>query len=242
MRIAGIQPGYLPWLGYFDQMLRVDAFVVADELQFSSSHWAHRNRILGPHGIHWLTLPTSSRHGATIDRVALDPQQPWAEKHLRTLRHFYRDGVEARATLDALACELDPTADRLTQVSIATIRFLARCLGVKTPVLISSERQLERAYHDKFPNRPGACERIIAYMDALGADELLEGEAGLAYIDVDLFARHGKRVVFHRYVHPTYPQLHGAAFVSHLSAIDAVLSVGCDEAARVLRRGALRHD
>ena len=30
VRLAGIQPGYLPWLGYFDQMRRVDVFVVAD--------------------------------------------------------------------------------------------------------------------------------------------------------------------------------------------------------------------
>src|SRR5262249_18313217 len=85
-RIAGIQPGYLPWLGYFDQMRRVDAFIIADEMQFSSSGWAHRNRVRGPDGAHWLTLPARPRPEQRICDVALDPTVPWAKKHLRTLR------------------------------------------------------------------------------------------------------------------------------------------------------------
>lgn len=240
LRIAGIQPGYLPWLGYFDQMQRVDAFVLADELQFSTSHWAHRNRVLGPDGVHWLTLPTCSRSGDRIDQVELDATNPWALKHLRTLRHFYGRGVDARQTLDDFEGSVMPQATRLTQASLPTIRFLAERLQVRTPLLLSSELGLEQFYGERFPERPGPCQRIIAYMDALGATELLEGEAGQAYIDPVMFAAAGKRVIFHRYQHPTYPQLHTSTFVSHLSAMDLLLNVGPDEAARVLQRGSLR--
>ena len=88
-RIAGIQPGYLPWLGYFDQMMRVDAFLVADELPFSSSGWVHRNRVKGRTGPVWLTLPARAEQGARISEVSLDPNVPWARKHLATLRHLY---------------------------------------------------------------------------------------------------------------------------------------------------------
>ena len=69
-RVAGIQPGYLPWLGYFDQMRRVDAFIIADEMQFSSSGWTHRNRVRGPHGAHWLTCPRDRERGQRICDVA----------------------------------------------------------------------------------------------------------------------------------------------------------------------------
>lgn len=241
LRIAGIQPGYLPWLGYFDQMLRVDAFVLADELQFSTSQWAHRNRVLGPDGVHWLTLPTRSRLGDRITQVELDRTTPWAHKHMRTLRHFYGAGSGSRQTLDDLERSLDPHATHLMQVSVPTIRFIAERLQVRTPLLLSSELGLERLYGERFPERPGPCQRIIAYMDALGATELLEGEAGQSYIDHDLFEAHGKRVSFHRYLHPTYAQLHGSSFTSHLSAMDLLLSVGAEEAARVLRRGDVRH-
>src|SRR5689334_9910740 len=101
-RIAGIQPGYLPWLGYFDQMRRVDAFVVADEMQFSSAGWAHRNRVRGPFGAHWLTLPTKSTSRQRINEVVLDSSNAWAKNHLETLRHFYRRSPFAPDLLRAL--------------------------------------------------------------------------------------------------------------------------------------------
>ena len=69
-RIAGLQPGYLPWLGCFDQLRRVDTFIIADEMQFSSSGWAHRNRVRGPHGPVWLTLPARATLGQRICDVA----------------------------------------------------------------------------------------------------------------------------------------------------------------------------
>lgn len=239
MRIAGIQPGYLPWLGYFDQMLRVDAFLVADEMPFSSSGWVHRNRVKGPGGPRWLTLPARAAPGARIDEVELAAGSPWARKHAATLRHGYAKAPAARETIDSLEKVLDPGATRLAAVSLASLRFLAERLGIRTPVLLSSELGLEARYRERFPEAPGPMHRIVAYMDALEADALLEGESGRAYFDVALFASFGKRVDFHHYDHPVYPQLHGP-FVSHLSALDLLLNVGAEAAARLLRDAASR--
>lgn len=236
-RIAGIQPGYLPWLGYFDQMLRVDAFLVADELQFTTSGWAHRNRVKAPEGARWLTLPARRRSGAAIAEVRLDPATRWARRHLATLRHLYARAAPAGALLDDLEKVLDPQAERLAPVSLATIRWLAALLDVRTPLLVSSELGLERRYRERFPDDPGPNQRIIAYMEALGARELIEGASGRSYIDLRRFAAHGLRVRFQDYRHPRYPQLHGP-FVSHLSALDLVLCVGPEEARRVLRDAA----
>jgi hypothetical protein len=45
-----LQPSYLPWLGYFDQMSKADAFVWYDDVQFDKHGWRNRNRIKGPKG------------------------------------------------------------------------------------------------------------------------------------------------------------------------------------------------
>ena len=121
-RIAGIQPGYLAWLGYFDQMLRVDAFLVADELPFSSSGWTHRNRVKGPAGPQWLTLPARARRGDAISDVAIDPDVPWARKQAATLRHLYAKAPAAAPVLEAFEKRVDPLAPRLATVSLATVR------------------------------------------------------------------------------------------------------------------------
>lgn len=235
-RIAGIQPGYLPWLGYFDQMLRVDAFLLADELPFSSGGWAHRNRVRGPEGPRWLTLPARPRHGQPIREVPLARDRPWARKHRRALRHLYGRCASAPPLLDALEARIDPGAEWLVSVSIPTVRFLAERLRVETPILLSSELGLEARYRERFPDAPGPTHRIVAYMEALGAGELLEGASGRHYFDLPLFRSHGLHVDFHHYAHPRYPQ-RWEPFVSHLSALDLLLNVGEEEAARVLRRG-----
>lgn len=236
-RIAGIQPGYLPWLGYFDQMLRADAFVVIDELPFSSSGWTHRNRVKGPDGPQWLTLPARLQTGDRILDVMLDPAVRWSRKHVAALRHLYAKSMVAEPVLDAIEGILDPAESRLSRVSLASLRWLADLLDVRTPILIASELGLEARYRARFPEEPGPTHRIVAYLEALGARELVEGASGRNYFDVPLFASHGMRVLFHDYVHPEYPQLHGP-FVSHLSGLDLLLCVGPDEARRVLRRGA----
>ncbi len=233
-RIAGIQPGYLPWLGYFDQMLRVDAFLVADELPFSSSGWTHRNRVKGPDGPQWLTLPARPRQGQAIREVPLDPAVPWRRKHVATLRHLYADAPAGAALLDALERALPERVERLPDASLPTIRFLAERLGIATPILLSSELGLEARYAERFPEQPGPTHRIVAYMEALGATELVEGEAGRSYFDVPFFEACGMRVHFQHYAHPRYRQLHGE-FVSHLSAIDLLLCEGEESARRILR-------
>ncbi len=259
-RVAGIQPGYLPWLGYFDQMRQVDAFIIADEMEFSSSGWTHRNRVRGPAGAHWLHLPirrdrdaaptapaaATARtgdqradagrppHDRRICDVPLDAGVPWARRHLTTLRHFYRRSPFAKDVLAALDAALDRSARRMVEASIPSIRFLATHLRIDTPLVVSSEHALERRYREEFPDRPGPTERIIAFMKVLGAHELLEGASGRAYLDVALCARHGIRVEFHDYRHPRYRQLH-EPFVSHLSALDLLLCAGPEAAPRVLR-------
>jgi len=241
IRLGGIQPIYLPWLGYFDQMQRVDVFVIADEMPFTTSSFYHRNRVKGPHGPAWLTLPARAKRGDVIADARLDCSVPWAQKHLDTLRHFYARGCDCAATLAELAPILRQNAERLVDITIPAVQYLAASLGVRTPVLVSSELSLEARYRERFPAQPGPTHRIIAYMEALGATELLEGESGRQYLDTALLAEHGIRVRFHQYEHPTYPQLHGA-FASHMSALDLLLCVGSERATAVLANGRLRDE
>ena len=237
LRIAGLQPGYLPWLGCFDQLRRVDVFIVADEMQFSSSGWAHRNRVRGPHGPVWLTLPARPTLGQRIGDVPLDPAVPWAAEHLQRLRHFYGRSPHAGDLLAGLAETLDPAARGLVDASLPAFGWMAAQLGIATPLVVSSEAGLEARYRAMFPAEPGPTHRIIAFLKALGGDVLIEGASGRDYLDVALCEAHGIRVEFQHYAHPVYPQLH-EPFVSHLSALDLLLCVGPAEACRVLQAAA----
>jgi hypothetical protein len=233
LRVAGIQPGYLPWLGYFDQMRQVDLFVIADQMPYSSTGWTHRNRVRGANGPIWLRLPVRPHRGDRIDQVEVDRKEPWRRTHLRSLQQAYARSRFAAEEIAALGEHLPEHPARLVDVVLPSLDHLIERLAISTPVVRASDAGLEEAYDAMFPGRPGPSHQIVAYLTALGADQLLEGASGAAFLDVELLRRHGIEVAFHQFDHPCYPQLH-EGFVSHLSVVDLLLSVGPDEARRIL--------
>lgn len=46
MKLAIMQPYFMPYIGYFQLNDAVDVFVVYDNIQFTKKGWFHRNRIL----------------------------------------------------------------------------------------------------------------------------------------------------------------------------------------------------
>src|SRR3982750_3414879 len=99
-----LQPGYLPWLGFFDQLQRSDCFIFYDDLQYDKNGWRNRNRIKSPAGEpHWLTVPVRVESlEQTILETLIDERQPWARKHLGTIKQFYARAPFTRRYLPEL--------------------------------------------------------------------------------------------------------------------------------------------
>lgn len=220
MRVAVLQPSYLPWLGYFDQIASVDAFVFYDDVQFDRNGWRNRNRIRikNAQGWAWLTIPVLVHGFPKITDVRIDTRTPWQHKHATTLKNAYARAAH-RTNLDALEPLFFSTSTSLAEVTIESVRILMHLLGIDTPLYRSSELGIEGDRNT----------RLLRICKHFGAQEYLSGSAAAAYLDVDAFARAGIRVLWQSYEHPVYPQVH-EPFISHLSAIDALLSVGSDAA------------
>jgi len=223
-----LQPGYLPWLGFFDQMLRADVFVYYDDVQFDKHGWRNRNRIKAPSGEpHWLTVPV--RHSGLgwprILDVTIDQRSPWARKHVGTLRQFYAAAPFVQRYLPTLEETLHRPWERLVDLDVALTELLCQWLGIRRPLRRSSTLPVEGKRSD----------RLLGLCRHFGADRYVSGSAARAYLDVDLFAQHGITVEWHDYRHPVYPQQHGA-FVPYLSVVDLLLNCG-DDSPRILAGG-----
>jgi len=103
--------------------------------------------------------------------------------------------------------------------------LMCNWLGLKRPTMRASELATggERS------------ERLVNFCLHAGADRYLSGNAAQSYLDVELFARHGIKVEWQDYEHPTYPQQHGN-FVPYLSTLDLLLNCG-DESLRIISEG-----
>lgn len=73
MKAVILQPSYIPWRGYFDQIRRADLFIFYDDVQYDKHGWRNRNRIKTAQGSQWLTIPVHTRgvtSGISIARSA----------------------------------------------------------------------------------------------------------------------------------------------------------------------------
>lgn len=228
--VAVMQPTYLPWLGYFDLMDQVDAFVLLDDVQFSKQSWQQRNRIKGPQGLQWLTVPVlhKGRIGQQIDETAVRDPGFW-RKHLRTIEMNYAKAPHLGTLFPALSALFergDPWAT-VVDVNAACIAWVAERLGIETPLVRSSTL----AARDERRHRvPDLCAALAAstYLSPPGAADYMLGE-------LDAYTEQGLAVRFHAYEHPTYRQLHGD-FCPFASALDLLLNEG-PASLEILRSG-----
>lgn len=217
MRVVVLQPSYLPWLGYFDQLYKSDIFVLYDDVQYDKHGWRNRNRIKTPQGAQWLTVPVLTRHqGKPTNReVRISPGDPWRRKHLQALRLHYGNAAAFAEVFPALEAWLAAEWEWLWQLNLAGLRLLCELLGIRRDIRLSSTLGIGGA----------RSERLVRICQALGADAYLSGDAARDYLDPSAFAAAGIRLEYQAYRHPTYAQLHGA-FVSHLSVVDLLMNHG----------------
>jgi hypothetical protein len=219
-----LQPGYLPWLGFFDQMLRADVFVYYDDVQYDKHGWRNRNRIKTAQGPQWLTVPV--RHGGLgaprILDVEIDNRGPWARKHSASIRHAYARAPYIDQYLPAIDDILSRGWSRLIDLDVTLAGAMATMLGLAPTVVRASELGVHGT----------RSERLLRICQHFGAATYLSGTAARQYLDVALFERHGIAVEWQDFAHPVYPQQHGS-FVPFLSALDVLLNCG-HESRRVL--------
>src|SRR5215475_2353992 len=217
--VAVMQPGYLPWLGYFDMVALADAFVLYDDVQFDKGGWRNRNRILGSRGgPQWLTAPamTAGRLGQTIRDTELKPNN-WQVKHLRTIQQIYARAPFFDWCFPGIDRYLGGGTYRwLVDLCLDGHNGLSALLGLQTPLILSSELGFRGI---------GATERLVAICKSCGATRYIAANASKSYMDESLWRAAGIALVYQNYPHPAYAQFDDD-FVSHLSILDALMFVG----------------
>ena len=222
MIVAIIQPSFLPWLGYLEQVARADLFVYFDDVQYTKKDWRNRNRFKGHEGkIEFLSVPVtfSLRDKTLIKDVPIADQPGWQEKMLSRLKTWYRFAPAFDEVFPEISRMLMSDRRRLVDLDIDLTAFLLGYLEIATPTALSSS-VVEKS--------TGRNLRIIDICRHFGATTLYDGASAANFIDVELFKSAGINVVFQEYRPIPYPQVGGGPFISHLSTLDTVFNCGKD--------------
>ena len=91
MRVAIMQPSFIPWLGYFALIKSVDKFVFLDDVQFDKRSWQQRNYIFNNNSPFLLTVPVFSKGKMSqkINETVIDESSKYKNKHLKSIVQAY---------------------------------------------------------------------------------------------------------------------------------------------------------
>ncbi len=226
--IAIMQPTFLPWVGYFALMDRVDRFVLLDDVQFDKRSWQQRNRIKTANGPIWLTVPvlTKGRREQTILEAEIQPEARFAETALKTLEHAYSKAAHFAPVMDRIAPAFEAAGQGLCALNVALIDALCELMGLQADMVRSSAT----------PVTSSKAQRLADLCRAHGARRYLSPPGSKDYLDGDpALAEAGVELAYLNYIHPEWPQLHGR-FEPYMSALDLVMNA-LPGALSILRSG-----
>lgn len=217
MIISVHQPQYLPWLGYFDKIMKSDIFVFLDNVQYKKREFQNRNKIRTKNGWLWLTIPvvTKERYYQKISEVEIDNTQHWQKEHWETIKMYYHQAKYFQNYKDFFEKIYSSKWDKLSSLNVEIIKYLLECLEIRTPIYFESELGLSGE----------ATERIINICKKFKADTYLSGIGGKDYLDESRFDLENIKLVYQDFKHPTYPQVY-PGFEPYMSVIDLLFNCG----------------
>jgi len=219
-----LQPSYIPWRGYFDQIRRADLFVFYDDVQYDKHGWRNRNQIKTAQGKQWLTIPVHSSgvtQGVPIKAVKIDQSKPWAKNHLKTLTISYSKAPCFKQYLPLLESFYARRDEFIADFTVEITIKLARELGNShTRFMRSSE--LDGITGEK-------TDRLIQILKRVGATHYISGPSAQDYIETEKFAAADITLEYIRYDYPEYPQLY-PPYDPFVSVLDLLFMLGSDSA------------
>jgi len=215
MTLAGNQPYFLPYLGYWQLIHAADLFLLADDYAYIKSGWVNRNRILVNGQPQFLRVEMVEHTPSRLildKRVAMKPA--WRKDKLRTLEMSYHRAPFFKEGYALAERILNYPERNLSLFLEHSIREVCTCLGITTPIGHSSELPGNSLLKRE--------ERIYDFCRRHGADTYVNLPGGQVLYDFGEFARRGIRLRFIQPQMKPYKQF-GDNFVERLSILDAIM-------------------
>lgn len=229
MKLAIMQPYFVPYIGYFQLMKAADEFVVYDNIQYTKAGWINRNRILVNHKDSYLTLPLK-KDSDYLDICERSLAAGWnmeKKKILNRLRAAYHKAPYFERVYPLLEQALAFETENLFDFIVNSLIVVKTYLGITTPLIRSSlipvDRQLRSA------------DRVLALCHARRAACYLNPAGGTHLYDKLSFKQQGIELQFLQTPAIAYPQF-GQTFLPSLSIIDVMMFNSAEQTGQLLGR------
>jgi hypothetical protein len=225
MKLAIMQPYFMPYIGYWQLMNAVDKFVVYDNIEYTKKGWFNRNRILlnGKDYLFTIPIKKASDYLDVCERfIARDFNNC---KFLNIFKEAYRKAPYFNVVFPVLQNIVKYEDDNLFNYIYHSISQIRDYLGITNDIVVSSSIKINHELKGK--------DKVMALCKELGATDYYNSIGGQSLYDKAEFEERGINLSFLKSKLVPYKQFNND-FVPGLSIVDVMMFNSIDEVHRLI--------
>lgn len=223
MKLAIMQPYFMPYIGYFQLIKMVDKFIFYDDVTFIKQGWINRNQILINNQAKMFSIPLSNASSHVLIKDVLISEiayQKWKKSFLNSIIFSYKKAKNYSKINALIEKILEKRPETISELAIKSVVEVAQYLDLKTEFEICSD-VYSNTYLSGQNRVLDICinEKATTYINPVGGMELYSKS---------VFQEKNIKLLFIKANKSVYPQF-SEGFVPFLSIIDVLMFNDMDD-------------
>lgn len=215
MKVAIMQPYFLPYIGYWQLMNAVDLYVVYDDVQFIKGGWIGRNRILVNGKPKFFNVPMiGASPNKMINEIGVNIDKRLQKKNLRIIAGAYHSAPYFQQVFPKIEAIIYNNQSNLSLYIMDSFRHICDYLNIQTELILSSNLQKDCSLRGQ--------DKVLSICESLGATEYYNAINGRNLYDFESFHKRGINLRFLKTDSIVYAQLENE-FQENLSILDMMM-------------------
>ncbi len=233
MKIAVMQPYFLPYTGYFHLLDAVDEFVFFDDVNFIKRGWINRNNFLvqGKAHLFSVSLINASQNDLIKD-VRINYSEKWKDNFIKILKFNYSKANNFAQVFSVIENRLASSYESIADLNIALIRAICEYLGLN--------KRFDKSSAIDYDRKGTGQEKILSICSLKNADNYINPIGGTELYDKAHFSQARVQLNFVESGPVVYTQFVGKEFVPHLSFLDVLMFCEVPEVLNLLKQYSLK--
>ena len=217
MKLAIMQPYFMPYIGYFQLINTVDKFIFYDDVTFIKQGWINRNQILISNQAKLFSVPLSNASSHTLIKDVLISDlryEKWKKSFLSTLMFNYKKSKYYDVVKVLIERILLTPPKTISELAIKSVIEISNYLDLNTEFDVSSKN------YDN--NHLSGQHRVIDICQKENANTYINPIGGIDLYSKDVFSKEDIELMFIN-AHKTIYKQFSSEFVPFLSIIDVLM-------------------
>lgn len=236
MKIATMQPAFLPWQGLFELIIHSDKFIFLDDFQYRPrSHHVRNKLFVSLRQVDYYSVPVqkSNHFGTNINDVLITEDNQWKIKILKRLKVNYQGAKYYTEIIPLVENWIMGDCEKLSAININFIKLVCDIFAIKKDFLYSADFSVEiqsSALRSQRIMELLQWGKATTYLCASGSFDYMLEDKVFPNSEVEVLFQDFRPVPYHQIGSPN-------EFVPYLSVLDALFNIGGAETYKLIRSG-----